>query len=340
MLLLPIHLMLATSLALLPSFLGGEQMDLLVNLVREEVEAMEERVREEVIKQMEQQMEKRELLLMAEMERLEKRLSPRREKRRHSEKQSQKKKTPQSDNSFSKVLQKTSKESLQYAQQTNQSVQDGHTNPQFNSSNVMNMTMMLNEQKFYLMNVISEREEAVEERLMTKSRRSLEELGARIGGLEEALMLNISDRGEKHKTWANYEIEKLNGRISTVAEDAKSAVDKIETVEKEIERMEGRRLVEKEMVEEKLRESKLLTEIGFKRTKELLEKEETSLRKELREMEMLMSTKMEASLIPLRSQVERALEEPPRLSSCAYQGAWNTTGTVTYSDTLLNHRCT
>ena len=82
---------------------------------------------------------------------------------------------------------------------------------------------------------------------MTKSRRSLEELGARIGGLEEALMLNISDRGEKHKTWANYEIEKLNGRISTVAEDAKSAVDKIETVEKEIERMEATRLVEMEM---------------------------------------------------------------------------------------------
>merc|ERR1712018_1128766 len=100
-------------------------MDLLVNLVREEVEAMEERVKEEVIKQM----EKRELLLMAEMERLEKRLSPRREKRQHSEKQSQKK-TPQSDNSFSRVLQKTSKESLQYEQQANQSVQNGDTNPQ------------------------------------------------------------------------------------------------------------------------------------------------------------------------------------------------------------------
>ena len=37
-------------------------------------------------------------------------------------------------------------------------------------------------------------------------------------------------------------------------------------------------------------------------------------------------------------QVERALEEPPRLASCAYQGAWNTTGTVTYSTALLDHR--
>ena len=39
-------------------------------------------------------------------------------------------------------------------------------------------------------------------------------------------------------------------------------------------------------------------------------------------------------------QVERALEEPPRLASCAYQGAWNTTGTVTYSTALLDHRWT
>ena len=44
-------------------------------------------------------------------------------------------------------------------------------------------------------------------------------------------------------------------------------------------------------------------------------------------------------MIPLRSQVEKALEEPPRLASCAYQGAWNTTGTVTYSDVQLDHRC-
>ena len=60
------------------------------------------------------------------------------------------------------------------------------------------------------------------------------------------------------------------------------------------------------------------------------------MRKELRDVEKLLSKKMEATLIPLRSQVEKALEEPPRLASCAYQGAWNTTGTVTYSDVQLD----
>ena len=64
MLLLSLHLMLATSIALLPSFLAGEEMDLLVNLVKEQVEAMEGRVREDVIRQMEKQMERREVLLM------------------------------------------------------------------------------------------------------------------------------------------------------------------------------------------------------------------------------------------------------------------------------------
>ena len=64
------------------------------------------------------------------------------------------------------------------------------------------------------------------------------------------------------------------------------------------------------------------------------------MRKELGDMELLMRKRMEESLIPLRSQVEGVLEEPPRLASCAYQGAWNTTGTVTYSTALLDHRCT
>ena len=335
MLLLSIHLMLATSLALLPSFLAGEEMDRLVRLVREQVEAMEGRVRGEVIRQMEEQMEKREVLLMAEMARLEERLSPtRREKRQHSQKLSQKK-TAKSESSFTKVLQKNEEES---EQQTNQSAQNGHTNPQFNSSEVK-MTMMLKKQKLFLLNVIGEREEALEQRLTAKSRRGAEELGTRIDGLEEVLVKNISDQGAQHKTWANYEIEKLNGRIAIVAEDSKTAVDKIETVDKEIERMEATRLVEMEMVEERLRESKLAMEVELNRTKELLEREKTLVRKELRDMEMLLSNKMEASLVPLRSQVERALEEPPRLASCAYQGAWNTTGTVTYSTALLEHRC-
>ena len=335
MLLLSIHLMLATSLALLPSFLAGEEMDLLVRLVREQVEAMEGRVRGEVIRQMEEQMEKREVLLMAEMARLEERLSPtRREKRQHSQKLSQKK-TAKSESSFTKVLQKNEEES---EQQTNQSAQNGHTKPQFNSSEVK-MAMMLKKQKLFLLNVIGEREEALEQRLTAKSRRGAEELGTRIDGLEEVLVKNISDQGAQHKTWANYEIEKLNGRIAIVAEDSKTAVDKIATVEKEIERMEATRLVEMEMVEERLRESKLAMEVDLNRTKELLEREKTLVRKELRDMEMLLSNKMEASLVPLRSQVERALEEPPRLASCAYQGAWNTTGTVTYSTALLEHRC-
>merc|ERR1719458_509638 len=258
-------------------------------------------------------MEKREVLLMAEMARLEERLSPtRREKRQHSQKLSQKK-TAKGESSFTKVLQNNEEES---EQQTNQSAQNGHTNPQFNSSEVK-----MKKQKLFLLNVIGEREEALEQRLTAKSRRGAEELGTRIDGLEEVLVKNISDQGAQHKTWANYEIEKLNGRIAIVAEDSKTAVDKIETVEKEIERMEATRLVEMEMVEERLRESKLAMEVELNRTKE-----------------MLVSNKMEASLVPLRSQVERALEEPPRLASCAYQGAWNTPGTVTYSTALLEHR--
>merc|ERR1719458_1438797 len=275
-------------------------------------------------------MEKREVLLMAEMARLEERLSPtRREKRQHSQKLSQKK-TAKSESSFTKVLQKNEEES---EQQTNQSAQNGHTNPQFNSSEVK-----MKKQKLFLLNVIGEREEALEQRLTAKSRRGAEELGTRIDGLEEVLVKNISDQGAQHKTWANYEIEKLNGRIAIVAEDSKTAVDKIETVDKEIERIEATRLVEMEMVEERLRESKLAMEVELNRTKEMLEREKTLVRKELRDMEMLLSNKMEASLVPLRSQVERALEEPPRLASCAYRGAWNTTGTVTYSDVQLYHR--
>ena len=347
MLLLSIHLMLATSLALLPSFLAGEEMDLLVKLVREQVEAMEGRVREEGIRQMEQQMEKREVLLMAEMERLEERLNPRREKRQHPQKHSQKKTTESESSSSTKVLQKIGNESFQSDDlQTNRSAQNGHSNPHFNSSEVK-MTMMLKEQKSFLMNVISEREETLEERLVANYTREKEELETRIDGLEEVLVQNISDQGVRLETWANYEIDKLNGRIAIIAEDAKTAVNKIETVEKEIERMEATRLQEKEMVELQLRESKLAMEVEFNRTKELLdeerkelEKEKTLVRKELGDMETLMRKRMEESLIPLRSQVERALEEPPRLASCAYQGAWNTTGTVTYSTALLDHRFT
>ena len=90
--LLPTYLMLVTSLALLPSFLAGEEMDLLVKVVRqqveaklvkvvkEQVEAMEERMREVVLGQVEVEMQRREALIM---ERLEERLNPRRKKRQH-----------------------------------------------------------------------------------------------------------------------------------------------------------------------------------------------------------------------------------------------------------------
>ena len=320
MLLLSIHLMLATSLALLPSFLAGEEMDLLVKLVREQVDAMEWRVREEVIRQMEDQMEKREVLLMAEMERLEERLSTsRREKRQHPQKNSEKK-TPKSDSSFTKLLRQIAKESFQHEQQTNESAQNEHTDSQFNSTEVK-MTMMLQEQKSFLLNIISEREDALEERLVANYSRDKEEMVTRIDDLEEVLMQNISDRGVQHETWTNYEIENINGRISVIAEVANTAVDKIETMEKEIDRIEAVRLVEKElvekmmvekeMVEEQMRESERAMEVEVIKTKELvgearkeLEKGKLSVRKELADMDMQMRKRMEEGLIPLRSEVE------------------------------------
>ena len=310
MLLLSIHLMLATSLALLPSFLAGEEMDLLVKLVREQVDAMEGRVREQVIRQMEHQMEKREVLLMAEMERLEERLSTsRREKRQHSQKHSEKK-TPESDSSITKVLQKLAKESFQYDQQTNGSAQNGHTNPQFNSSEVK-MTMMLQEQESFLLNVISEREELLEERLVANYTREKEELGIRIDQLEEAFLQNITDESMQLEINVNNASKQINEKIAIVAKDAKSAVDKAETLEKEIERMEATRLVEKEMVEKQMRESERALRVEVNRTVELLgearkelEKEKILVRQELADMEMQMRKRMEASLIPLRSEVE------------------------------------
>ena len=72
--------MLVTSLALLPSFLAGEEMDLLVKVVRqqveaklvkvvkEQVEAMEERMREVVLGQVEVEMQRREALIMERLE--------------------------------------------------------------------------------------------------------------------------------------------------------------------------------------------------------------------------------------------------------------------------------
>ena len=109
----------------------------------------------------------------------------------------------------------------------------------------------------------------------------------------------------------NNEFKQINAKIAIIAKDANSAVDKIEIMEKEIERIEAARLVEKELVEKMVGQSERTLRVEVIRTKELLgetrkelENETILMRKELVDMEMQMRKRMEASLIPLRSEVE------------------------------------
>ena len=335
-----IHLMLVTSLALLPSFLAGEEMDLLVKLVREEVEVMEDRVREEVIKRMEEQMKKREVLLMKS---LEEQLMPRREKRQdHPEK-----KTPESDNIFYKDLDLAvigPKKSLEHDQaQTNKSAPNIyiHTDLPTKLTGAINSSevkLMLEKQKSFL----SERQEVMEERLMANCSRDKEELGTRIDQLE-VMMQNISDQGERSEARENNQIEILNAKITTIVKETKDAFGNIENIKEEVDRMEVKMLKEKLKVEEQLKQSKRALRDELNRTVEMmgealgkvkeLEEENALMREELGE-------KMEESLVPLRGQMKMALKAPPRLASCAFQGAWNSTGIVTYSTLLLDHRWT
>ena len=336
--------MLVTSLALLPSFLAGEEMDLLVKLVREQVEMMEDRVREEVIKRMEEQMKKREVLLMKS---LEEQLMPRREKRQdHPEK-----KTPESDNSFYKDLDLAvigPKKSLEQDQaQTNKSAPNIyiHTDLPTKLTGAINSSevkLMLEKQKSFLSDVISERQEVMEERLMANSARDKEELATRIDQLE-VMMQNISDQGERSEARENNQIEILNAKITTIAKEAKDAFGNIENIKEEVDRMEVKMLNDKVKAEEQLKQNKRALRGELNRAVEMmgealgkvkeLEEEKTLMREELGE-------KMEESLIPLRGQMKMALKAPPRLASCAFQGAWNSTGIVTYSTLLLDHRWT
>ena len=336
--------MLVTSLALLPSFLAGEEMDLLVKLVREQVEMMEDRVREEVIKRMEEQMKKMEMLLMKS---LEEQLMPRREKRQdHPEK-----KTPESDNSFYKDLDLAvigPKKSLEQDQvQTNKGAPNIyiHTDLPTKLTGAINSSevkLMLEKQKSFLSDVISERQEVMEERLMASCSRDKEELATRIDQLE-VMMQNISDQGERSEARENNQIEILNAKITTIAKEAKDAFGNIENIKEEVDRMEVKMLKEKLKVEEQLKQSKRALRDELNRMVEMmgealgkvkeLEEEKTLMREELGE-------KMEESLIPLRGQMKMALKAPPRLASCAFQGAWNSTGIVTYSTLLLDHRWT
>ena len=181
--------------------------------------------------------------------------------------------------------------------------------------------MMLKEQESFLLNVISERDELLEERLVANYTREKEELGTRMDQLEEAFIQNITDESMQLEFNVNNASKQINEIIAIVAKDAKSAVDKVETLEKEIERMEATRLVEKEMVEkmmvekemveEQMRQSERALRVEVNRTVELLgearkelEKEKILVRQELADMEMQMRKRMEASLIPLRSEVE------------------------------------
>ena len=317
---------------------------MLVKLVREQVEMMEDRVREEVIKRMEEQMKKREVLLMKS---LEEQLMPRREKRQdHPEK-----KTPESDNSFYKDLDLAvigPKKSLEQDQaQTNKSAPNIyiHTDLPTKLTGAINSSevkLMLEKQKSFLSDVISERQEVMEERLMASCSRDKEELGARIDQLE-VMMQNISDQGERSEARENNQIEILNAKITTIAKEAKDAFGNIENIKEEVDRMEVKMLNDKVKAEEQLKQNKRALRGELNRAVEMmgealgkvkeLEEEKTLMRKELGE-------KMEESLIPLRGQMKMALKAPPRLASCAFQGAWNSTGIVTYSTLLLDHRWT
>ena len=330
--------MLVTSLALLPSFLAGEEMDLLVKLVREEVEVMEDRVREEVIKRMEEQMKKREVLLMKS---LEEQLMPRREKRQdHPEK-----KTPESDNSFYKDLDLAvigPKKSPEHDQvQANKSAPNIHTDlptKLIGAINSSEVKLMLEKQKSFL----SERQEVMEERLMANCSRDKKELATRIDQLE-VMMQNISDQGERSEARENNQIETLNANIATIAKEAKDVFGNIENIKEEVDRMEVKMLNDKVKAEEQLKQIKRALRGELNRAVEMmgealgkvkeLEEENALMREELGE-------KMEESLIPLRGQMKMALKAPPRLASCAFQGAWNSTGIVTYSTLLLDHRWT
>ena len=328
--------MLVTSLALLPSFLAGEEMDLLVKVVRqqveaklvkvvkEQVEAMEERMREVVLGQVEVEMQRREVLIM---ERLEEILNPRREKRQHVNPEN----TEVRDSKDVVAIHPT----LSLEPQTNGSA--ANVNDQLPFSEVIKRVEVklmnaLSEQKSFLLNTISEKEKLFEEKLVDGNRRDQEvELDSRIDEIGHILMQNITDQSEVLTSRVSKEIVNLNSTITKVGEDSKAILEKIENLEKEIEGMEEKMEREKTSLGEQLNETEhtlglKLTRMGQvlgealgEAARQELDKENALVRKELAER-------------------KKNLKDVPRLATCVFQGAWNTSGTVNYSTSLIDSR--
>ena len=326
--------MLVTSLALLPSFLAGEEMDLLVKVVRqqveaklvkvvkEQVEAMEERMREVVLGQVEVEMQRREALIM---ERLEERLNPRRKKRQHV--------NPEGRDSEDLVV--AIHPTLSLEPQTNDSA--ANVNDQLPFSEAIKdvevkLMNALSEQKSFLMNTISEKEKLFEEKLFDGNRKDKDdELDSRIDDIGHILMQNITDQIEVLTSRVNKEIVNLNSTITKVGEDSKAILEKVENLEKEREGMEVKMEREKTSLGEWLNETehtlglkltrmgKVLGEALGEAARQELDKENALVRKELAEM-------------------KKNLKDVPRLATCAFQGAWNTSGTVNYSTSLIDSR--
>ena len=294
----------------------------LVKVVKEQVEAMEERMREVVLGQVEVEMQRREALIM---ERLEERLNPRRKKRQHV--------NPEVRDSKDLVV--AIHPTLSLEPQTNDS--SANVNDQLPFSEAIKdvevkLMNALSEQKSFLMNTISEKEKLFEEKLFHGNRKDKnDELDSRIDDIGHILMQNITDQIEVLTSRVNKEIVNLNSTIAKVGEDSKAILEKIENMEKEREGMEVLMEREKTSLGERLNETeynmglkltrmgKVLGEALGEAARQELDKENALVRKELAEM-------------------KKNLKDVPRLATCAFQGAWNTSGTVNYSTSLIDSR--
>ena len=202
----------------------------LVKVVKEQVEAMEERMREVVLGQVEVEMQRREALIM---ERLEERLNPRREKRQHVNPEN----TEVRDSKDVVIIHPT----LSLEPQTN--VNDQLPFSEAIKGVEVKLMNALSEQKSFLLNTISEKEKLFEERLVDGNRKDKEdELDSRIDEIGHILMQNITDQSEVLTSRVNKEIVNLNSTITKVGEDSKAILEKIENLEKEREGMEVERI--------------------------------------------------------------------------------------------------
>ena len=205
----------------------------LVKVVKEQVEAMEERMREVVLGQVEVEMQRREVLIM---ERMEERLNPRREKRQHVNPEN----TEVRDSKEVVTIHPT----LSLELQTNGSA--ANVNDQLPFSEAIKrvevkLMNVLSEQKSFLLNTISEKEKLFEEKLVDGNRRDQEdELDSRIDEIGHILMQNITDQSEVLTSRVNKEIVNLNSTITKVGKDSKAILEKIENLQKERKGMEAK----------------------------------------------------------------------------------------------------